>query len=582
MNALDVPITRYKQETKMCAKNYDVAIIGGGPSGSTVGTLLRKIAPQSSVLILEREVFPRDHIGESLLPPLGPILDEMGVWDRVEAANFPIKVGATYRWGKKPELWDFDFLASETFVDQARPGKFEGQRKRTSFQVDRSIYDKILLDRAAEIGCEVRQGTKVTRVNHENGAIQGLTLSSGETVTANHYVDASGNAGVLSKALEIEIDCPTTLRNIAIWDYWQNADWAVHIGVGGTRIQVMSLGWCWIWFIPMGPTRTSIGVVLPAAYYKQAGLSPAEIYAKALREETRISGLLKNATSEGRLTSTKDWSFLAKNHYGPNWFLVGECAGFADPILSAGVTIAQVSARQLAYTIAEIKRGEHDVQWLKEQFEHGQKERISTHIRFGDFWYTANAQFKDLRGFTAELAKDVGLELTPDKAWAWIAQGGFIHQDLRIGTGGFSISTTLKMGEFLSDLSPETPIEKNNVLKLNYDGAELKKVAVYHNGRVFKEDCYIRGDRTLPLFSQVLMLHDLLSKNPSYPALMQTLQQLAKTNAFVASALPEVPDTLDAMINDGWIDASYDPTKPLIKRNRDIRTVRQNRDKAAR
>ncbi|MBS1701714.1 MAG: tryptophan 7-halogenase [Armatimonadetes bacterium] len=565
-------------ETKMCAKHFDVAIVGGGPSGSTVGTLLKRCNPSLSVLILERETFPRDHIGESLLPPVGPILAEMGVWDRVEAANFPIKVGATYRWGKNPELWDFDFLASETFVEQARPGKFEGQRRRTSFQVDRSIYDKILLDRAEELGCEVRQATKVNKVETEGNTIQGLTLSSGETVTATHYVDASGNAGLFAKALEVEIDCPTTLRNIAIWDYWQNADWAVHIGVGGTRIQIMSLGWCWIWFIPMGPTRTSIGVVLPASYYKESGLRPSDIYAKALEEEPRIAELLKNASSENRLESTKDWSFLAKNHYGPNWYLVGECAGFADPILSAGVTMAQVSARQLAYTIAEIERGEHSADWLREQFEYGQKERISTHIRFGDFWYTANAQFKDLQGFTAELAKDAGLELTPEKAWAWIAQGGFINQDLRIGTGGFSISTTLKMGEFLSDLVQETPIEKNNVLKLNYEGAQMKNVAVYHNGRIYKENCYVRGERVLPLFSQVLMIHDLLSKNSSYPALMQTLQQIAKTNQFVASAIAEVPDTLDAMINDGWIDASYDPSLPLIKRSRDIRTIRQNKD----
>lgn len=564
----------------MSSFDFDVAIIGGGPSGSTVGSLLKKYAPHLSVLILERETFPRDHIGESLLPPLGPILNEMGVWDRVEAANFPIKVGATYRWGKNPELWDFDFLATETFVDQARPGKFEGQRTRTSFQVDRSIFDKILLDRAEELGCEVRQATKVSKIHHEEGTITGLTLESGETVTAKHYVDASGNAHLFTKSLGVEIDCPTTLRNIAIWDYWQNTDWAVHIGVGGTRIQIMSLGWGWIWFIPMGPTRTSIGLVMPASHYKEMGMRPAEIYQKAVMEEERISSLLKNATSEGKLESTKDWSHMAQNHYGPNWYMVGECAGFADPILSAGVTMAMVSARQLAYTIAEIERGQHDSDWLKEQFEIGQKERINTHIRFGDYWYTANSQFTDLQGFTSELAKDAGLDLEPAKAWAWIAQGGFISQDLRIGTGGFSISTTLKVGEFLSDFVSETPVEQNNILKLNFKGAERKKVAVYHNGRVHQEDCYVRGDRMLPLFSQVLMVHDLLSESPSYPAMVQKLQQIAKSNQFVAAALIELPDTIDAMISDGWIEASYDPKLPLIKRNRQIRTVRENTDMA--
>ncbi len=561
---------------------YDVAIVGGGPSGATVGALLKTHAPHLNVVILERETFPRDHIGESLLPPVGPILNEMGVWDRVEAADFPIKIGATYKWGKNPELWDFEFLPSDGFKDEPRPAKFEGQRTKTAFQVERARYDEILLDRAAELGCEVRQNAKVARVKRSGEGsgdrIEGLLMTSGETVEATHYVDASGNAAVLRKALEIPTDTPSTLRNIAIWDYWQDAQWAVEIGVGGTRIQVMSLGWGWIWFIPMGPTRTSIGLVVPAEYYKETGLRPEELYAKAVAEEPRIAELTRTATREGKLEATKDWSFLAERHFGENWFLVGECAGFADPILSAGVTMAQVSARQLAYTIAEIERGEHDGGWLREQFHLGQKERILTHIRFGDYWYTANAQFTDLQAFTAKLASDAGLDLTPQKAWAWIAQGGFINQDLRIGTGGFSIAATLKMGEFISDLDVKTELEKNNILKLNLRGAAKKEIAVYHEGRVHKETCYVRGERILPLYSLVLMLVDTLGHESRYPHLMRYLEALARKMPFVAQALPGVPEALEAMISDGWITASYDPSLPLLKRNRESRTIRPNRD----
>jgi len=561
--------------------HYDVAIVGGGPSGSTAGALLKKYRPNLSVLILEREIFPREHIGESLLPPTGQILEEMGVWDRVERANFPIKIGATYRWGKSSELWDLDFLASETFVEEPRPAEFKGQRTRTAFQVDRSIYDKILLDRAAELGCEVRQGTRVTTIERDGDAIAALVLESGERVTAKHYVDASGNAAILRRALDVPIDEPTTLRNIAIWDYWQNADWAVEIGVGGTRIQVMSLGWGWLWFIPMGPTRTSLGLVVPASYYKECGLRPAELYERAIQEEPRILGFLKNATSEGKLEATKDWSHLSRHHYGTNWFLLGECAGFADPILSAGVTMAQVSARQLAYTIAAIEQGEHDPKWLREEFEHGQKERILTHIRFGDYWYTANAQFTELREFTVELARDAGLDLTPEKAWQWISQGGFINQDLRIGTGGFSISGARKLGEFLSDLDVELAVERNNVFRLNLEGATRKATAVYYEGNVYKEESYVRGDRVLPLFSQVLMMFEFLQQESRLPQLMGLLQNLAKTDAFVAQALSEVPDTLEAMVTDGWVVASYDPSLPLLRRSRENRMIHLNYDPVA-
>ena len=558
--------------------HYDVAIVGGGPSGSTVGTLLKKYAPELKVAILERETFPRDHIGESLLPPIGPILDEMGIWDRVEAADFPIKIGATYRWGKTADLWDLQFMPVEDFKDEARPAKFEGQRTRTAFQVDRSVYDTILLDRAAELGCDVRQNTRVARVDRKGDRIEGLDLESGERITATHYVDASGNTGLLRRALNVPTDTPTTLRNIAVWDYWQNADWAVEIGVGATRIQVMSLGWGWIWFIPMGPTRTSVGLVVPAEYYKKTGLRPADLYAKALAEEPRISELMRNATSEGKLESTKDWSFLAQRHYGENWFLVGECAGFADPILSAGVTMAQVSARHLAYTLAEIARGKLDAKWLKEQFETGQKERILTHIRFGDYWYTANSQFTDLQAFTAKLAADAGLDLSPQKAWQWISQGGFITQDLRIGTGGFNLSHTLKIGEFLSDMDVETELEKNNVLKLDLSGATWKETAVYHKGRVHKEACYVRGERILPVHSQVGLLVDVLQKESRFPAIVTHLMERAKTDAFVASVIPVVSETIEAMINDGWIKASYDSSLPLMVRSRESRSIRVNQD----
>src|SRR6202044_1119509 len=124
---------------------------------------------------------------------------------------------------------------------------------------------------------------------------------------------------------------------------------------------------------------------------------------------------------------------------GNNWFLVGECAGFADPILSAGVSMAHIGAQQAAYTILELDRKTLNPNWLKEQFGRRQKRRISTHISFADYWYAANAQFKDLKEFTAELAKANGLDLFPENAWRWLAQGGFIDEDLTVGAGGFNL-----------------------------------------------------------------------------------------------------------------------------------------------
>lgn len=556
--------------------NVDVAIIGGGPAGSTTGTLIKKYNPEISVAIYEREAFPRDHVGESQLPTVSYVLDEMGVWDRVEAANFPIKIGATYRWGKTPELWDFDFL-TKPFEDEDRPAKFEGQRRFTAFQVDRAIYDKILLDRAKEVGCEVFESTKVLKVTAADDRIESLTLGDGSTVTAKYYVDASGHVGILRRALDIPVEYPSNLKNIAIWDYWQNARWAETIGTGGTRIQVMSLGYGWIWFIPLGPERTSIGLVLPAEYYKNSGMTPGEIYAKAIADEERISALLDNASSEGKLQSTKDWSFLSSRQSANNWFLAGESSGFADPILSAGLNITQAAAREVAYSILELERGEVDATWLHQAYLQRTNRRVLNHIRFADYWYTANAQFGDLQEFTRQIAKDNNLDLTPEKAWQWIGQGGFIDEDLSTGTAGFGLAAMKSLGNFLSEVKPDSSMFANNVFEIDLEGAELRDRANYFEGRVLRAPSYYRGEKVLPLQDVFEVWVHILQKQSRLPGINREIGLLQKEHGanplFREHVLQRLVSAMEALISDGWVRASYDPSLPLLPAPKDSAAV---------
>jgi 2-polyprenyl-6-methoxyphenol hydroxylase-like FAD-dependent oxidoreductase len=407
----------------------------------------------------------------------------------------------------------------------------------------------------------------VVKVLKKEDQIEGLQLESEEIVDAKYYVDASGHSGVIRRAMGVGAESPTTLQNIAIWDYWQNADWAVEIGVGGTLVQVLSLGYGWIWFIPLGPTRTSIGFVTSADHFKRSGLTTEQIYMKALGEEPRIRKLTARGERESKLQATKDWSFVANRLAGDNWILAGESAGFADPILAAGMSLAHTSAREAASTLLELRRGEENPDWLKSQYERLQTKRIRNHIRFADYWYTANAQFTELKEFTKEIAASNGLDLSPDKAWAWLAQGGFIDEEFAIGLAGFSLDQVKDLGAHLTDVKPTQNVETNNVFRLDLDGAIKTDRAIYPPGAVKRSPTFTRGSRVLPVFACTDLLIHILSRcsrrEQISDAVLAVARRYSNNETFVNQVLSPIEATLEAMIYDGWIQASYDPSEAM-------------------
>jgi flavin-dependent dehydrogenase len=562
---------------------WDVAIIGGGPAGSTCGSILKRYAPGKRVLILEREKFPREHVGESQLPPINQILVEMGVWDKIEAANFPIKVGATYRWGNTNDLWDFELFPASEFRDEPRPAKFEGQRTKTAFQVDRAVYDQILLDHAKELGCEVREETRVVEVLHSGDRVDGLRLDGGEIVEARHYVDASGGSGIIRRTMGVELDEPGGLKNIAIWDYWQNAEWAISIGVGGTRVQVMSLGYGWLWFIPIGPTRSSLGLVVPAEYYKKSGMKPKEIYEKAIREDPLVRSLIENATPEGQMRTTKDWNFVAKRMSGENWMLAGESAGFADPILAAGMTLAHAGAREAAYTILALDRGSHPAEWLKEQYRENQASRIYQHIRFANFWYHANGCFTDLKAYTSEIARDAGLELDPNEAFQWLGTGGFVFEKVFNGLAGFPLGAVKDIVELFLQKEASLKSAEFNYFTMNLEGAQREKYALYGNGRVEAQERLVRDGKTLPFSGMYYVLAQIISQNGGIDYIVG-----AMVHAILERGVAKDPDAamefgmpyLESMVRDGWVTGEYIEGGPTLEYDlpRFASSIHVNRD----
>jgi len=547
--------------------NHDVAILGGGPAGSTVGTLLKRYAPHLRVAIYERESFPREHVGESQLPPLNAILQEMGCWDAVEAANFPIKIGGTYRWGQDKSLWDFEFLPLREVINEPRPAKYEGWRTKTAFQVDRAVYDKILLDRAAELGCEVFESTKVVEVLKAGDHVDGLRLENGTVVNAKHYVDATGCSGLLRRAMDVPAIVTESLKNVAIWDYFENASWAIEIGTGGTRIQILSLPYGWMWFIPLGPTRTSIGLVTPADHLKETGERPEVLYSRALEEEPRIRELIQGASREGKVRTTKDWSFVAERCSGDNYYLVGEAAGFADPILSAGMTISQMGARELAYTILEIERGSHDCEWLKETYGRQQTNRVMQHIRFADFWYTQNGCFTDLKEATARLARESGYDMDANEAFRWFASGSFSTDTAASAVANHAIGTAKYLAQLMSGQTLLWDVARFSRFRPQLEGAIPGEVADYENGRISRVRSLHRGGRTLKMTNLNELVFNGMSVSTKATDIMNAIAEHLGRYMSVDEGrerIYRVIEAMEALLIEGWIVGEAITGEPRI------------------
>ncbi len=552
--------------------HFDCLILGGGPAASTVGALLRRYKPELSVMIVEREKFPRDHIGESMLPVMMSVLGEMGVYDKVEAQNFPIKIGSTYRWGIRKDLWSLSFL-DEPLTDAPRPLPLEGQRLSVAFHVDRGIYDKLLLEHAEELGCTVHEQAKAIHVDKEGDKILAVDVAfvqpdgseTIERVTAKYFVDATGATSMLRKSMGVEAEFPTRLRNIAVWDYWQNPEWAETIGVGGTRVQILSVDWGWLWFIPITATRTSVGLVTHADYYKNSGKSTEELYTQAIQQDPIVSSLLKNAQRENNLRATKDWSYVAERMTGENWFLAGDAAGFADPILSAGLTLAQVSARKVAYSIIELENDLHDAQWIKDEYNRTHRFNVLQHHRFAQFWYASNGCSKDLKEYCSQIAADAGITLGAEAAFRWMATGGFTagnRPDVRSTSFGMTGISAIA-GKIFGEEST-WHIKRFNVFKLNLEGSSEGTIAIYRDGEIVPTKCYRRGDSELPLtFANRVVINALKAESDGV-CLHRTFQNMVKQLNQTDKAISYLLEAMESMVLEGWITAELDESKPTM------------------
>ena len=308
-----------------------IIVIGGGPAGSCVSALLARMGLE--VILLEREVFPRAHVGESLLPGSIPILSKLGVMDEVRQAGFIVKPGATMVWGVEREPWIWRF--SETHASNPH-----------SYQVWRPDFDSILLDNARRSGVQVRQGWQATRVVFDDDGFAAAVRcrptdgSSAEIeIAAGFVVDASGQSGVLSRQLRLR-EWDDFFRNLAIYGYYQGGKRLPPPDDGNIFIESQPDGW--LWHIPLREGWASVGVVVDAEAGQRGirKLGARRFLESQIAAAPHLAGLLKSAAMVSGPEVVRDWSYRSQSLYGPGYILVGDAGCFVDPLFSSGVHLA--------------------------------------------------------------------------------------------------------------------------------------------------------------------------------------------------------------------------------------------------
>jgi flavin-dependent dehydrogenase len=323
----------------------DVIVIGGGPAGATCSTLLAKQGHK--VQLLEREHFPRYHIGESLIPETYWVLERLDMLPKLRKSAFVHKHSVQFVTAK-------GVLSEPFYFYDNKPHECS-----QTWQVLRSEFDVLMLNNAREHGVDVHEGVRVLEVLFENNRAVGVKIKeengAEREIRAKVVVDASGQSSMIMSRLGLR-EWDPVLKKAALWTYWEGAYRDTGRDEGATIVIQVEGKQGWFWYIPLHNNIVSVGVV--AGYdYLFSGRADNKDYEKIYFEEVAkcpgVQPRIKHAKRASEFKAAKEYSYRSTKVAGDGWVLVGDAFGFLDPLYSSGVLLALRSGAYAADAISE-------------------------------------------------------------------------------------------------------------------------------------------------------------------------------------------------------------------------------------
>lgn len=333
--------------------DFDVIVIGGGPAGSTLGALLAMQGYRA--LIVERDIHPREHVGESLTPSTTPIFERIGFLPTMEDAGFVHKPGACWTAPRSPV---------GTFVS-LRLAEFPppDARQTYTYNVERDVFDALLLRNAHDKGAKVLQGVTVARVLFDGDRAVGVRARVADgwerDVTARFVVDASGRRSLLANQLKLRRK-DRVFNQFAIYSWFRDVEPNPPGHEGMLFLHFLGLERAWAWQIPLRDGVCSVGVVTDKADFLTTGSGHEEFFGSMAARNATMRFALRRARRIRDWSVEGDYSYDVETLVGPGWLLVGDALRFVDPIFSTGVDVAMYSASHAFEALDASMRGRED------------------------------------------------------------------------------------------------------------------------------------------------------------------------------------------------------------------------------